>query len=84
MPLSWRGVYPSLKLKRAMAYAKSVVFLDLLRTELGEAAFWRAIKDYTRTNWGGTVRARDLQRAMERAAGRDLSALFAAWVFGPA
>jgi aminopeptidase N len=84
VPLSWRGVYPSLKLKRAMAYAKSVVFLDLLRTELGEAAFWRAIKDYTRTNWGGTVRARDLQRAMERAAGRDLSALFAAWVFGPA
>lgn len=84
VPLSWQGGYPSLKLKRAMAYAKSVVFLDLLRRELGEAAFWRAIKDYTRANWGGTVRARDLQRAMERSSRRDLSALFAVWVFGPA
>src|SRR6185436_12191835 len=27
VPLSWKGAYPSLKLKRAMAYAKSVVFL---------------------------------------------------------
>ncbi len=83
VPLSWQGAYPSLKLKRAMAYAKSVVFLDLLRTEMGEAAFWRALRDYTRANWGGTVRARDLQLAMERSSRRDLSALFAVWVYGP-
>ncbi|MCE9521212.1 MAG: M1 family peptidase, partial [Alphaproteobacteria bacterium] len=82
VPLSWKGVYPSLKLKRAMAYAKSVVFIDLLRRELGEAAFWQGIKGYTRRHVGGVVTARDLQRAMERAAGKDLSALFAVWVFG--
>jgi hypothetical protein len=81
VPLSWKGVYPSLKLKRAMAYAKSVVFLDTLRREMGERAFWRGVRIYTRANWGGVVTARDLQRAMERAAGRDLSRLFATWVF---
>lgn len=82
VPLSWRGAYPSLKLKRAMAYAKSMVFLDTLRRELGERAFWSGVRGYTRAHWGGTVTARDLQRAMERAAGRDLSALFTAWVYG--
>ncbi len=83
VPLSWQGAYPSLKLKRAMAYAKAVIFLDTLRRELGEDAFWRGIKNYTRSNWDKTVRARDLQRALERASKRDLSALFAQWVFGP-
>jgi aminopeptidase N len=82
VPLSWKGAYPSLKLKRAMAYAKSVVFLDALRRELGERAFWRGVRIYTKDNWGGVVTAVDLQRAMERAAGRDLTALFATWVHG--
>lgn len=82
VPLSWSGTYPSLKLKRAMAYAKAVVFLDALRRELGDEAFWRAISRYTRTNWDRTVTARDLQRAMEGASGRDLSVMFATWVFG--
>jgi aminopeptidase N len=83
VPLSWQGNHPSLKLKRAMAYAKAVVFLDLLRRELGEDAFWRAIKSYTRTNWDRTVRAQHLQRAFERSSKRDLSALFQTWVYGP-
>lgn len=80
VPLSWKGAYPSLKLKRAMAYAKAVVFLDTLRRDLGEDAFWRGVRLFTRANWGGTVSARDLKAAMERAAGRDLSPLFTEWV----
>lgn len=82
VPLSWQGKYPSLKLKRAMAYAKAVIFLDTLRRELGEDAFWRGIENYTRTNWDKAVHAQDLQRALERASKRDLSALFAQWVYG--
>ncbi len=83
VPLSWQGKYPSLKLKRAMAYAKAVIFLDTLRRELGEDAFWRGIKNYTRTNWDKTVRAQHLQRAFERSSNRDLKALFQTWVYGP-
>jgi aminopeptidase N len=82
VPLSWTGTYPSLKLKRAVAYAKAVVFLDTLRRELGEDAFWRGLKRYTQDNWNGVVTARDFERAMTRAAGRDLSPLFATWVYG--
>jgi aminopeptidase N len=82
VPLSWKGEYPSLKLKRAMAYAKSVVFLDKVRTDLGEAVFWRAIKSYTRAHRDGVVSAIDLERAFEKASGKRLAPLFAEWVFG--
>ena len=82
MPLSWQGEYPSLKLKRAMAYAKAVVFLDKLRNELGEAVFWHAIKAYTRTHKDGIVTAIDLERSFEQASGRSLKPLFDEWVFG--
>jgi aminopeptidase N len=81
-PLSWPGAYPSLKAKRWIAYGKSVVFLDALRTALGEDAFWRGLKAYTRANAGRSVTAADLQAAFERTSGRDLTALFRAWVFG--
>lgn len=82
VPLSWQGKYPSLKLKRAMAYAKSVVFLDTLRRQFGERTFWRAIKLYTRHNKDGVVTAKDLQTALETASRKDLTPLFAEWVFG--
>jgi len=82
VPLSWQGEYPSLKLKRAMAYAKAVVFLDKLRRDLGEPTFWRAVKLYTQSHKNGVVTARDLQTAFETASGKDLAALFKEWVFG--
>lgn len=81
-PLSWQGTYPSLRTKRLIAYGKSVVFLDTLRSELGEAAFWRGVRDYTRRNAGRSVTATDLQKALEAASGRDLSSVFATWVYG--
>lgn len=61
----------------------TVIFLDTLRRELGEDAFWRGIKQYTRANWDKTVRAQDLQHALERSSNRDLKSLFRTWVYGP-
>jgi aminopeptidase N len=81
-PLSWQGTYPSLRAKRRIAYGKSMVFLDVLRTELGEQAFWRGVRRYTQANAGRSVTATDLEQAFEAASGRDLSALFKTWVFG--
>jgi aminopeptidase N len=81
-PLSWQGTYPSLHAKRLIAYGKSVVFLDELRSELGEKAFWRGVRLYTQANAGRSVTAKDLQRALETASDRDLSATFNTWVYG--
>ena len=83
-PLAWAGKYPSLGLRRAVQYGKGALFLDHLRTELGEDAFWRGIKTYTRRHAGGIVTSRDFQRAMEEAGGRDLQPLFDEWVYAEA
>lgn len=83
VPLSWQGKYPSLKLKRAMAYAKAVIFLDTLRREVGEETFWSAIRLYSQANWGARVDANALRAAFERRTKHDLTPLFDEWVFGP-
>ena len=84
VPLSWKGKYPSLRMKRAMAYAKAVVFLNTLRSSLGEDIFWRALQRYTGDNFNRTVTAIDLQRSFETESRQDLSAQFNHWVFGEA
>jgi len=81
-PLAWGGTYPSLTTRRAVQYGKGALFLDHLRTELGERAFWNGIRSYTRRFAGRTVRSADFQRSMADASGRDLRPIFAEWVYG--
>jgi aminopeptidase N len=80
VPLDFAGTYPSLRIRRAVQYSKGALFMDRLRRELGEAAFWSALRRYTRENAGRTVTTADFRRAFERSTGRDLSAAFAGWV----
>ena len=81
-PLAWDGTYPSLTTRRAVQYSKGALFLDRLRTEVGERAFWSGIRSYTRRFAGRSVRSADFQRSMADASGRDLTAIFAEWVYG--
>ncbi|WP_395391235.1 M1 family metallopeptidase [Novosphingobium sp. BL-8A] len=81
-PLTWSGQYPSLGTRRAVQYSKGALFMEQLRTTIGDRAFWSGLRRYSRAHAGGTVTSIDLERAMETASGRDLSALFAEWVFG--
>lgn len=79
--LTFAGEYPTLQLKRAITYSKGALFLARLRRELGDAAFWHALKSYTQTRSGQSVDSRDFQRDFEAASGRKLSALFNEWVY---
>lgn len=81
-PLAWGGKYDSLGDRRDIQYGKSAVFLDRLRRELGDEAFWAGVRLYTRRHAGGTVTSADFQRAMEEASRRDLGPLFREWVTG--
>jgi hypothetical protein len=81
-PLAWDGAYPSLGARRAVQYSKGALFMDHLRRTLGEEAFWNGLRRYTVENAGGAVTSADFQRAMELASKRDLSPIFAEWVFG--
>ncbi len=80
-PLSWPGAYPSPALMRSIHYSKGALFMDALRSDLGEAAFWDGLRRYTVDNAGRSVRAQDLQTAMQASAGRSLQALFDAWAY---
>jgi aminopeptidase N len=80
-PLAWKGQYPDLRTRRAVQYSKGALFLDALRTEIGDAAFWSGLKLYTRRHAGSTVTSQDFQRAMEAAAQRDLAVIFHGWVY---
>jgi aminopeptidase N len=81
-PLAFAGAYPNLGTRRAIQYSKGALFMDHLRTLLGEEPFWSGLKAFTRRHAGGSVTSADLQRAMEQAAKRDLSAVFKEWVYG--
>ena len=66
---------------RAVVYQKGAYFLHLLRERMGEAAFWRGLRAYTRDHIDSAVETRDFQQAMQRGSTQDLSPLFAEWVY---
>ena len=80
-PLAWGGKYPSLGARRAVQYSKGALFMAHLRESIGDAAFWRGLRSFTRQHAGGIVTSRDFQRAMEEASRRDLTPVFAEWVY---
>lgn len=80
-PLHWEGWKDAHDALGQLPYVKGALFLDHLRTELGDAKFWQGIKVYTVRNAGRFVDSRDFERAMEEASGRDLKALFDQMVY---
>ncbi len=62
-------------------YQKGAAVLHMLRGELGEARFWRAIQHYVRQNAQRNVETIDLVRAIEEATGRNLRGFFSQWIF---
>ena len=66
---------------RTIVYQKGAYVLHQLRETLGDAAFWKGIRDYTKRYAGQSVTKPDFQRAMEASTSRDLSAFFARWVY---
>ena len=75
-PLHYEGWKTASEALGPIPYVKGALFLDRLRTELGEAAFWRGIGFYTKSHARSLVDSRAFQRAMEQASGRSLAALF--------
>ena len=53
----------------------------MLREEIGDAAFWKAVNSYLNKHRFGNVESTDLKAAMEEASGRDLTWFFHQWVY---
>jgi aminopeptidase N len=82
VPLTFAGGYPSLRLKRAITYSKGALFLVRLREVMGEAAFWDALKSYSRRFSGRAATTQDFQQVFAAQTGEDLRPLFDEWAYG--
>ena len=64
-------------------YEKGGLTLHVLRTELGDALFWRGVSLYLHRHARGVVETRDLMRALEEVSGRSLGRRFEELVYKP-
>jgi aminopeptidase N len=63
-------------------YPKGATVLQMLRHQLGDANFWKAMNHYTAANAYGNVTTADLQRAFEESTGKDFKTFFDQWAYG--
>jgi aminopeptidase N len=63
-------------------YPKGATILQMLRHQLGDALFWKAMNNYTTTHAYGNVVTDDLRKAFEETTGKDYKAFFDQWVYG--
>jgi aminopeptidase N len=61
-------------------YEKGACVYHMIRAELGDALFWRAIQTFVQDNAHRTVETIDLLRAIDKATGRNLRPLFDQYV----
>jgi len=62
-------------------YQKGAWVLHLLREHMGEDAFWRGMRVYTKDHWGGQVTSQDFQKSLEAASATSLRDFFDTWVY---
>jgi aminopeptidase N len=62
-------------------YQKGSFILHMLRQELGDDMWWRAIRHYVKANEWRNVETIDLKVAIEEATGRNVDAFFDQWVY---
>ena len=63
-------------------YPKGATILQMLRHQLGDALFWKAMNHYTTAHAYGNVVTDDLRKAFEETTGKDFKAFFDQWVYG--
>jgi aminopeptidase N len=63
-------------------YPKGATILQMLRHQLGNALFWKAMNRYTTANAYGNVVTDDLRKAFEETTGKNYKAFFDQWVYG--
>ena len=75
--------FNSIELFDSNIYAKGSVVLNMIRRYLGDDAFFRGLKHYTKTNAAKNVETSDLKKAFEVTTGKNLDWFFEQWVYKP-
>jgi aminopeptidase N len=81
-PIFDRETEDLLKLLNANSYQKGAWVLHMLRSSLGDEAFFRGIRDYYNAHKNSTASTEDLRAALEKSSGQPLKEFFARWIYG--
>jgi len=81
VPIFDRDTEDLMDLLNANNYQKGSWVLHMLRSNLGDKAFFRGIRNYYAAHKNSTASTEDLRSALEQASGRNLRAFFARWVY---
>jgi len=65
------------------SYPKGGWILYMLRTLIGDDAFFEAVRTYYADHTNGVADTEDVRQAMEQASGRDLTWFFDQWAYSP-
>ena len=80
-PIHDRETEDLMDLLNALNYQKGAWVLHMLRSRLGDEAFFRGIRNYYQTHASATASTEDLRAALEKASGHDLRVFFQRWVY---
>jgi aminopeptidase N len=81
-PIHDRETEDLVKLLNPNNYQKGGWILHMLRSILGDDAFFRGIRDYYNTHKHSTASTEDLRAALEKSSGKNLKDFFARWIYG--
>jgi aminopeptidase N len=81
VPIFDRDTENLMELLNPNNYQKGAWVLHMLRSQLGDDAFFRGIRDYYTTHENATASSENLRAALEKASGKNLRAFFARWVY---
>ncbi len=77
------SVSPYMQLLNTNSYQKGGWVLHMLRRQLGDSVFHKAIRQYYATYAGKNADTRDLQKVFENVSGKNLEQFFTQWLYTP-
>ncbi|HEY3025349.1 MAG TPA: M1 family metallopeptidase [Pyrinomonadaceae bacterium] len=81
-PIFDRDTEDLFKLLNPNNYQKGAWVLHMLRSRLGDDAFFRGLRGYYNSHRDATATTEDLRAALEKSSGLNLREFFARWIYG--
>jgi len=77
------GILNPMGLLNANSYQKGGWVLHMLRRQLGDSTFWKAVRNYYAAYMNKNASTENLQQFFEEASGRHLDSFFRQWLYTP-